>query len=377
MPRRPLAREKRAVAARSEGDAPPLLADPAARVELLQPSVDQPFLRRYVPGEVDVEAALTNAGVLDWRRDAPFVDSIDVVADRVICADARSALERLPANSVACMVTSPPYWNFVDYGLEGQIGPGRYEEYLGDLLRVWEQCERVLRPNGKLCINTPILPVPKAVMPEPHTRFLVNLSSDIETSILQNLTLRRFSLYIWQKQTTEKMFGSYPYPPNLFEQNTVEFISVLVKPGRPPRVSAEAKEASRLTEREWLDLTRQVWPLYPEDIRRSQHPAPFPEALPNRLIAMYAFARAGDGFAGDLVLDPFNGTGATCVAAKRLGRRYIGIDLSPHFCLAAAERLRQARRDGRVFVCGTRPTRRSADEDAGSPPTKGRRRAEA
>ena len=220
----------------------------------------------------------------------------------------------------------------------------------------------MLIPNGKLCINTPILPIPKAVMPEQHTRHLKNLNNDIEATILRELALERFSLYIWQKQTTEKMFGSYPFPPNLFEQNTTEFISVYVKPGQPRRLPAEVKEASRLTEAQWLNLTRQIWHLYPEDIRRAGHPAPFPEALANRLIAMYTFA-AAEGFEGDTVLDPFSGTGATCVAAKRLGRRAIGIDMSPDFCLLAAERLAEAERDGRVFIClPDRPSRTSADE---------------
>jgi modification methylase len=100
------------------------------------------------------------------------------------------------------------------------------------------------------------------------------------------------------------------------------------------------KEASRLTEKQWMDLTRQVWTLYPEDVKRARHPAPFPESLPNRLIAMYTFAAVpAASFPGDLVLDPFCGSGATCAAAKRAGRRFIGIDLSPHFCLMARERL--------------------------------------
>ena len=358
-PRRQTSAERRRTAA-SAGDA-------GSRVELLRPTADQPFMRRFVPPDHDADAALADAGVLDWCREPPVaLDDIDPLADRIICADAGDALRRLPDGCVECIITSPPYWNFVDYGLPDQIGSGAYERYLADLLGVWEQCERVLRPNGKLCLDAPILPIPKAVMPDPHTRHLVNLNNDIEATILRELSLRRFSLFIWQKQTTEKMFGSYPYPPNLFEQNTIEFINVFVKPGKPRVLPAEVKEASRLTEKQWLNLTRQVWHLYPEDIRRVDHPAPFPEALPNRLIAMYTFAAAPESdFLGDLVLDPFNGTGATCAAARKLGRRYLGIDLSPHFCLAAAERLRGLSRDGRVFLCrADRPSRTSADDES-------------
>ena len=327
-------------------------------------------MRRYVAvGRPD--KLFPAPDILDWRDGAKGVGSGDATdrvpgdewTNRIICGDAEGVLRRLPDGSVACIITSPPYWNFVDYGFEGQVGAGSYEEYLGDLLRVWRECERVLRPNGKLCINTPILPIPKAVMPQQHTRHLKNLNNDIEAGILEELSLERFSLYIWQKQTTEKMFGSYPFPPNLFEQNTTEFINVYVKPGKPPVIPAAVKEASRLTETQWMNLTRQVWHLYPEDIRRANHPAPFPEALANRLIAMYTFAASEDhDFPGDTVLDPFNGTGATCVAARRLGRRYIGIDLSPDFCIEAAERLACASRDGRIFIClPDRPTKRSAD----------------
>jgi DNA modification methylase len=221
------------------------------------------------------------------------------------------------------------------------------------LLSVWKECERVLCPNGKLCINTPIMPISKKVIPDQHTRHIKNINNDIESVILDHLRLERYSLYIWQKQTTEKMFGSYPYPPNIYEQNTIEFVNVLIKPGPPKKLPMKIKEKSRLTEKEWMNLTQQIWRLYPEDVKRANHPAPFPESLPNRLIAMYAFAADLEDkipFRGDIVLDPFAGTGATCVAAKKLGRRFIGIDLSPDFCISAAERIERTRYDGRIFV---------------------------
>ncbi len=268
---------------------------------------------------------------------------IDVFANRILCGDAERVMRQLPAESVHLIVTSPPYWNLVDYGRRGQIGQGSYETYLADLLGVWRQAQRVLIPNGKLCINTPIVPVPKKAMNAGHTRHLKNINNDIEASILNDRECRfeRFSLFVWQKQTSVKMFGSYPYPPNLYEDNTIEFINVYVKPGRPRKLPKAVKEASRLTQEMWLNLTMQVWPIYPEDVARSgNHPAPFPVALPQRLILMYTFAAVEkEGFAGDIVLDPFNGTGATCAAAKATGRRYIGIDLNAEYCAFARRRL--------------------------------------
>jgi len=261
--------------------------------------------------------------------------------NRILCGDACQVLRQLPEGCVALAVTSPPYWNMVDYGVQGQIGQCSYEEYLAQLLEVWRATERVLLPNGKLAIVTPIMPIPKEVLPDQHTRHLKNLASDIEHTILAGVpSLQRFSLFVWQKQTTVKMFGSYPYPPNLYEDNTVEFINVFVKEGAPLGVPKAVKEASRLTQEQWLNLTMQVWPIYPEDIRRAAgHPCPFPVVLPQRLILMYTFRSVPEaGFEGDLVLDMFNGTGATCVAAASTGRTYLGIDLNPDFCRLAEHR---------------------------------------
>ncbi|MGQ9730516.1 MAG: DNA-methyltransferase [Candidatus Zipacnadales bacterium] len=266
--------------------------------------------------------------------------------NRIICADAREALEGMPSGCVALAVTSPPYWNTVDYGIEGQIGQCSYEQYLGELLEVWRETERVLIPNGKLAIVTPVMPIPKSVIPDQHTRHLKNLCSDIEHTILANIpSLHRYSLFVWQKQTTVKMFGSYPYPPNIYEDNTIEFINVFVKEGEPLPVPPSVKEASRLTQQQWLNLTMQVWPIYPEDIKRAGgHPCPFPVVLPQRLIMMYTFRGVpAAGFAGDLVLDMFNGTGATCVAAASSGRNYVGIDLHPEYCQIAEHRVRHER----------------------------------
>lgn len=274
-------------------------------------------------------------------------DPIKPFVNQIHCGNSLDVMRRLPSDSVHLIVTSPPYWNLVDYGVEGQIGQSTYEQYLDDLLSVWLEGERVLIPNGKLCVNTPIMPVSKKVDSSSHTRQLRNLNNDIEHSILASsrCALQRYSLFVWQKQTSVKMFGSYPYPPNLYEDNTVEFINVLVKPGKPRRLAKAIKERSKLTQEEWLNLTMQVWPIYPEDVARTGgHPAPFPVLLPHRLIRMYTFAAAPElDFAGDIVLDMFCGTGATCVAAKATERRHIGIDLNPDYCQFARHRLEPRR----------------------------------
>jgi DNA modification methylase len=186
------------------------------------------------------------------------------------------------------------------------------------------------------------MPIPKKIISDQHTRHIKNINNDIEATILSHTDLLRFSLYIWQKQTSKLMFGSYPYPGNIFENNTIEFINVFVKPGRPPEYPKAVKEANRLSREEWIDLTQQVWFIYPEDVKReSDHPAPFPEKLPGRLIRLYAYG-AVDSFPGEIVLDPFCGTGTACAVAKMMRRRYIGIDISERYVEMARQRVGNA-----------------------------------
>jgi len=299
--------------------------------------------------------------IVDARSDAEPL-SLDLVVNKIVCGDAVSTLARLPDGFATCAVTSPPYWNLVDYGVEGQIGAESYDKYRADLTKVWKEVSRCLAPNGKFALNVPLMPITKEVSKKhfgaSHTRYLLDLYADLRQDILCSTDMIAYSLYIWEKQTTEKMFGSYPYPPNLYERNYIEFIAVFVKPGAPPKVPSKVKETARLGQKEWLELTKQIWWMYPENVGRKEgHPSPYPEALPNRLIAMYTFPEVDEAsYPGDIVLDPFNGWGTTCVAAKRMGRRFVGIDLSPDFCHHAAVRLASTSRSPKILKA-TRPSK--------------------
>jgi len=271
--------------------------------------------------------------------------------NKIICGDALQEIKNIESESIALAVTSPPYWNLADYEVEGQYGQCSYEEYLEQMLDVFAETQRILRPNGKLAIVTPIVPLAKSVDNSTHTRKLANISNDIEFKILkssQTKLLHRVSLYIWQKQTTKKMFGSYPFPPNIYEDNTIEFINVFVKDGKPPKVPKEVKEYSKITQEEWLNLSMQVWPIMPTDVQRTKgHPAPFPTEIPRRLMAMYTFKAVPElNFEGDIVLDMFNGSGSTCVAAVQMGRRYVGIDLNIDYCRMTERRIREIKPNG-------------------------------
>lgn len=260
--------------------------------------------------------------------------------NRLLVGHAAAVMTDLPPASIDLIITSPPYWTAVEYA-GGKCCWTSYDNYIADLQTVWMQCARVLRPNGKLCINAPLMPVPQTVIRQ-QTRHLKNIAFDIEHGVLKNTDLERYALFVWQKQTSKMMFGSYPYPGNLIENNTIEFINVYVKPGKPPKFPREVKEANALSRAEWLDLTQQVWFMYPEDVKRGgSHPAPFPQKLPARLMRLYSYGAAKD-FPGDIVLDPFAGTGTTCAVAKSMARRFIGIDISEQYIAIARQKVRNA-----------------------------------
>jgi DNA modification methylase len=281
------------------------------------------------------------------------------IVDRFHCGHAAEVMGEWPDGFVDLIVTSPPYWTAVEYEDQGQSWAS-YEDYLADMMAVWRQCARVLRPNGKLCINAPVMPVPKAMI-EQHTRHIKNIAFDFDNGIIASTDLERYSVFIWQKQTSKLMFGSYPFPGNLLENNTIEFINVYVKPGKPPKFDPEVKEANRLSRAEWIDLIQQVWFMYPEDVKREEgHPAPFPIKLPARLMRLYTYGAYRE-FPGEIVLDPFVGTGTTCTVATSMGRQWIGIDISKTYLDYAEEAVTHARPYEPLLIVG-RPKYPSKDE---------------
>ena len=262
--------------------------------------------------------------------------------DRVFYKSAENMLE-IPDSVVDLAVTSPPYFNIKDYSLDGRqsqrhsfsadddIGAeSAYDQYIVRLLDVWRECARVLKPNGKLCINAPLMPMPKAQVNTHYNRHIYDLHGDIQRSILKGTDLFLMDIYIWNRSNPSKrlMFGSYPYPGNFYAQNTSEFIAVYVKDGRPQNgASPQEREDSRLTQKEWLEYTRQIWTIpIPgrEDAAFGSHPAIMPEEIARRCVRMYSFV-------GGLVLDPFAGSGTTLKAAKSALRHYVGYEVYPAY----------------------------------------------
>ena len=262
----------------------------------------------------------------------------DTFEDKIFFSDARN-MKELPKESIHLIITSPPYYNIKNYALDGyqrtktntkskaQIGDIKnYEEYIKEMLIVWKECVRVLKPNGKLVINTPLMPIPKANYNEHHTRHIFNIASDIENSILRKIKgVYLYDVYIWNRTNPRKalMFGSYPYPRNFYAQNTVEFISVFVKDGKPEKSPTQkVKKQSKLTQKEWVNFTKQIWDIpvpNKKDIAFGKHCAIMPEEIAERCIRLFSYV-------DDIVLDPFTGSGTTLKVAKEWNRKYVGYE---------------------------------------------------
>jgi DNA modification methylase len=283
---------------------------------------------------------------------------MDQFINKFLVGNALTKLRHMEDDSVDLVITSPPYWNAVVYDKDVNTD---YETYLNNLTEIFSECSRVLRPNGKMAINTPVMPVPQAIIKQ-DVRHLKDISADLSNKILTNTNLNLFSVYVWQKQTSKLMFGSYPYPGNLLENNTIEFINVYVKPGKSKKYPKNVKDNEKLKKHEWIDLIQQVWFMIPEDIsRKKNHPAPYPEKLPARLMRMFSCG-AINSFKGDIILDPFVGTGTTCVVAKKMNRRFIGIDISAKYIEHAKSRLYKAKEGDYPNILIGRPQHQNKKE---------------
>lgn len=242
----------------------------------------------------------------------------------IIIGDSRRMSE-LKDENIHLIITSPPYWQLKDYGNGSQIGfNDSYEDYINNLNLVWNECYRVLHKGCRLCVNIgdqfarsvyygryKIIPIREEII-----KFCETIGFDYMGAI------------IWQKVTTcnttggATIMGSFPYPRNGIIKLDYEFILIFKKLGESPKVSREIKEKSKLTTKEWNEYFYGHWNFPGE--KQNKHLAMFPEELPKRLIKMFSFV-------GDNVLDPFLGSGTTCLAAKNLNRNSIGYEINKDF----------------------------------------------
>ncbi|MEL6891793.1 MAG: site-specific DNA-methyltransferase, partial [Actinomycetota bacterium] len=228
---------------------------------------------------------------------------------------------------VAGVATSPPYFAGKEYETalgEGHV-PGDYVEYLEMLRDVFAECARTLEPGGRIVVNVANL----------GRRPYRSLAADVTTILQDDLRLLLRGEVIWQKQRGASgscAWGSYQSPANPVLRDTTERLIIASK-GRFDRVGSGTDGVATVPGDEFMEATLDVWELPAESATRVGHPAPFPVALVERCLHLFTYE-------GDVVLDPFMGSGSTAVAAKRTGRHFVGYDTDREYVKAAKERIR-------------------------------------
>lgn len=272
-----------------------------------------------------------------------------------------SKMSELAGESVDLIVTSPPYGIGLDYSndwkdgeamthqlTDGQVeGPVKsmddYRDYIGRLAPIWEESYRVLKPGGFATIN--VAPIHTKSLYFGHS-FMLPLTHDVAVKWMSMGAEFRWK-YIWyagrtrnnSKGNPQSFLGSYPIPLRGQVLREIEEILIFWKPTQGdweiPEERETRRKASRMTMPQWRDAFSQVW-TFPgerafEDHNGVKHPASFPEELPRRLIRGYSCV-------GDVVLDPFLGTGTTMKVARELGRQCVGYEIETRYADTIATR---------------------------------------
>ena len=281
------------------------------------------FYKRFPVPEISEEDEVSAPTCVDqlWVGDARKMDLSGEIAD----------------NSVALVVTSPPY--FVGKEYEEAVGQGHipadYVDFLDMLEEVFSQCVAKLEPGGRIAVNVANL----------GRRPYRSLSADVTAILQDRLGLLLRGEVIWQKAKGAGgncAWGSFKSPGNPVIRDLTERVIIASK-GRFDRALTAAERASRelpsqgsISVDEFMEATTDVWEIAAESASRVGHPAPFPVELPERLINLYTYP-------GDLVLDPFVGAGTTALAALRTGRHFVGFDTDSDYLAIAEQRITEER----------------------------------
>ncbi len=256
-------------------------------------------------------------GLIQGKDESEGEACIDAgILDTVQCASSES-MDALPSSSVHLMVTSPPYNVGKDYDHDLSLA-----EYRAFLSRVWEETYRVLVPGGRICINVanlgrkPYIPL--------HAYFIEDLA---------NLGFLFRGEIIWNKSSSSGVstaWGSWMSATNPTLRDVHEYILVFSK-GKYGRKKPRDGD-NTITKEEFLEYTKSIWSFPTASAKKIGHPAPFPLDLPHRCIQLYTFA-------GDVVLDPFMGSGQTAIAALRAGRHFVGYETDEEYLSLARKRI--------------------------------------
>lgn len=260
---------------------------------------------------------------------------------RLYRGDARE-LDFIADASVHLIVTSPPYWNLKQYrDADGQMGHiDNYFEFIAQLNQVWRHCYRVLVPGGRLvCVVGDVCLSRKKNAGE-HSVVPLHASIQVEC---RRMGFSNLNPIIWYKIANARFeaegngggFLGKPYEPNSVIKNDIEFILMERKPGGYRSPSLETRVLSVISGEQHKAWFQQIWSGLTGASTRN-HPAPYPLELAERLIRMFSFV-------GDVVLDPFLGTGTTALAAAKWGRNSFGVEIDSEYLKQAHRRMEESK----------------------------------
>lgn len=279
-------------------------------------------------------------------RNNPWPEPFDSTSHTLHLTDARN-LAGLADESVHLIVTSPPYFTLKQYEPnKNQLAEiENYENFLDELDKVWLECSRVLVPGGRICCVVGDVCISRR---SAGRHYILPLHADLQVRA-RKLGLDCLTPILWFKisngatevQGNGAGFYGKPYQPGAIVKNDVEHILFFRKGGTYRSPTPMQKALSMLTKEEMQSWLVTAWSDIKGESTRAGHPAPFPEILAERLIRLFSFA-------GDTVLDPFVGTGTTCVAALNTGRNSIGVEIETKYFRMSERRLMVAAAQGRM-----------------------------
>ena len=234
-------------------------------------------------------------------------------------------------------VTSPPYADLIDYGeADGQIGAMAFREWRQQMKDVLAAVLGITTAGGRAAVNVGDVCVARRTAGrhyvQPLGAALTIDAFELGWDYLSPIRWEKVANIAMEASRSSAALGK-PNQPGGVIKNDAEAILLFRKPGGYRKPTAEQIEGAFIPSDEYRSLFRGVWRDVPGESDKN-HPAPFPERIPARLIRMFSFP-------GDVVLDPFAGRGTTLAAAKLLGRRAVGVEVEERFCELAAKRLDQ------------------------------------
>ena len=253
------------------------------------------------------------------------------VINKILCCDVLEGLRRIPDGIATLVCTSPPY-NTLSKGYDNHADNLPYEKYLEWLSSVFSECKRVLRTGGRFCINIDAITNREDSIDQKQC-YIRDIRTDLAI-MMQKIGMMFFGEHIWLKTQwngKKSAWGSWKSCSSPAVRRSHEYVLVYSKDTFKLEKDNQSDD-SDLTAKQFQTYIDSMWGIQPETKDLCSHPAPYPIELPHRCIKLYSYPN-------DIIIDPYNGTGTTCLAAKINKRRYIGIDNSAKYCEFARNRL--------------------------------------